>query len=372
MMAPPHRLISRSAFLKRLSIVIVALVLLTSAAPAFALERGDPAAEGLTGVEVALDFVETRSGHRLRTILTRPPGAKQKLPAILFVQWVTCDPVTLTAEASDGRARMMRSLMERSGMVFARTEKSGIGDSKGVACDKLDYDMELEGHQAALEALRKSPFVDKDNIFILGIDMGGTMAPLLARTANVRGIIVWGTTSHPWVEHMILLDRRVYELRDEKPAKVNEYMRDHIRFHTMYLIEGMTPDEILKRNRDLQRAWGNMMGMEVRTQYDRPFAYHHQAASRNWERAWEDLKLPVLVMRGQYDWVMSAEEQRRIADIVKRFTKGSATLVTVPETDHDFNVYPSARAAFEPKTAGAYNAGVADVIIDWANRQVER
>ena len=370
-MARPHRSIPRSVFLNRLSIAIVVLVLLGAARPALGLERGDPAAEGLTGVEVALDFVETRSGHRLRTILTRPPGAKQKLPAILFVQDLSCDPVTLPAAGGDGRVRMMRSVIERSGMVIARTEKSGIGDSKGVACAQLDYDMELEGHQAALDALRKSPFVDKDNIFIFGVGMGGTMAPLLARNTDVRGIVVWGTTAHPWVEHMIRLDRRVFELRDTKPTKVDEYMRDHIRFHTKYLIEGMTPDEIFKHNRDLRRAWGNMVGTSARTHYGRPFRYHHQAASKNWERAWEDLELPVLVVRGQYDWTMSAEESRRIADIVNQYTKAKATFVGVPETDHGFDVYPSAGAAFEPEMAGAYNAGVVDVMIDWVNRQIE-
>jgi len=345
--------------------------MLAAAAPVFGLERGDPAAEGLTGVEVALDFVETRHGHKLRTILTRPPGSKQKLPAILFVQDLTCDPITLPRAGGDGLVKMMRSVMERSGMVFARTEKAGIGDSKGESCDQLDYDLELEGHQAALDALRKSPFVDKDNIFIFGVGMGGTMAPLLARNTEVRGVVVWGTTAHPWVEHMILLDRRVFELRNEKPTKVDEYMREHIRFHTKYLIEGMTPDEILKRESGLRGAWGSILGMEVRTHYGRPFAYHHQAASRNWERAWEDLNLPALVVRGQYDWIMSAEESRRIADIVNQYTKATATLVAVPETDHNFNVYPDARAAFEAKVTGAYNAGVADLIIDWANRQVE-
>jgi pimeloyl-ACP methyl ester carboxylesterase len=372
MMVRPHRIIPRSAFLSRFSIVIVVVVLLVAAVPAFGLERGDPADEGLTGVEVALDFVETSRGHKLRTILTRPPGAKQKLPAILFVQDLTCDPVTLPAAGGDGLVRMMRTLMESSGIVFARTEKAGIGDSKGISCDKLDYEMELEGHQAALTALRKSPFVDKDNIFIFGVGMGGTMAPLLARTTEVRGVIVWGTTSHPWAEHMILLDRRVLELRDVKPAKVDEYMRDHIRFHTKYLIEGMTPDEIFKPDPDLRRAWGNMVGTSARTHYGRPFSYHHQAASRNWERAWEDVNLPVLVVHGQYDWMMSAAEHRRIARIVNQYTKKTATFVMVPETGYAVDVYPSASAAFEPKKPGAYNAGVADVVIDWVNHQVKR
>lgn len=357
--------------MKRFLPAVVVLLLPVAVSTASALEKGDPAVEGLSGVEVALDFVKAPDGSRLRTILTRPPDTRRKLPAILYLQDMDCESVRLPANGGDGAQRMLRALIESSGMVVARTERSGSGESTGPGCDELDYDTELAGHQAALAALRKSPFVDKDNIFLFGVGTGGTMAPLLARGADVRGIVVWGTTALSWVEHMILLDRRVLELRETDPDKVGARMRDHVRFHTMYLVEGRNPTDIFREDPGLRRTWEEMVGTGDRSHYGRPFRYHHQAAARNWERAWKDLELPVLVLRGQYDWMTSEAESRRIAEIIADYTKGTSTFVNVPETDHHFEVHSTPRAAFAAEQPGAWNAGVAGLVMDWINRMVE-
>lgn len=321
----------------------------------------------LRAVETVCGHVRTASGYRLRTITTRPVAAgTRRLPAVLFIPWLSCDPVTIPREGADGWAETLQVLAERSGMVVARTEKAGLAGSEGPACGDLGYDEELAGHRAALAALRQSPHVHPDSIYLFGGSMGGTMAPALAGGGGIRGIVVWGTTAKTWAEHMVELDRRVLELRNEDPDSIGGRMGDHMLFHARYLAEGVHPARVAGERPALARAWARMLGTDPRyeRQYGRSVRFHQEAQRANWAGAWSSVRVPVLVVHGEFDWIMSPAEHRHLADLVNRANPGGARLVTVPATDHNFARVASARAAFQGGTH-PFNPDAAEVILQW-------
>ncbi len=330
--------------------------------------RAAAAREGLRGVEAHHGWLRTDAGYRVRTILTKPSGVRRRLPAILFVQWLSCDRVELSTQGGGGWAQMLRGMIERSSMVFARTEKPGLAGSEGPPCAALDYETELAVHRAALRSLRTSPDVDPDSIFVFGASMGGTIAPLLARDASVRGVIVWGTTGRSWLEHLTALDRRVLELRGTPPADVTDRMGDHVRLLQLYLTEGRAPPDILRERPALRRAWEEMLGTGADHQYGRPFQFHQQAERADWQDAWGRLTVPVLVVRGEYDWLMSSPEHEHIVRLVNQAAPGAATLVTLSRTDHHFDVYQDLQSAFDG-TGGQPSTAVVDVIVRWLDHQ---
>jgi hypothetical protein len=109
------------------------------------LERrvADRPMETHRGLDTIYGELDLAGGVRLRTITTEPKGAKRPLPAILYVQWLSCDSIELAANATDGWSRMLEALITRSGMIVQRTDKAGVGDSTGSTCSALDYDTEL-------------------------------------------------------------------------------------------------------------------------------------------------------------------------------------------------------------------------------------
>ena len=150
------------------------------------------AAETHPGLDTEYGELLPGDGSRLRTIVTRPKNSTGRLPAVLFVQWLSCDSIELAPDAKDGWSVMLRRLITESGMLWQRTEKSGVGESKGTPCAQLDYETELAHHRAALRQLQARPGVDPRRIVVYGASMGSNYAPLVASGQNVAGVVVWG------------------------------------------------------------------------------------------------------------------------------------------------------------------------------------
>src|SRR5438270_5341484 len=107
-----------------------------------------------------------RVGKGLRTFVTRPTGARGKVPAIFFVGWLSCDSMEYAAGETDGFGALMRRLIDQSGYATVRMDKPGVGESQGTPCNKADYQGELEGYQAAFDSMNKYDFIDTKQIFV--------------------------------------------------------------------------------------------------------------------------------------------------------------------------------------------------------------
>jgi pimeloyl-ACP methyl ester carboxylesterase len=317
--------------------------------------------EQLEGVDEVYGAVASEKGYRLRTITTRPQGAAGKLPAVLFVGWLSCDSIEYPIkDAADGWGRVLHRIAETSGMVLMRVDRPGVGDSEGPACADATFDDDLAAHRAALKALRQDPGVDPNAIFLFGGSMGGAMAPLLAAETPVRGLVIWGAWSKTWLEHMIELERRRLTLSGQPPGEVNRQMGGYVELHSLILDRKMTPAEAARQRPDLAKLWYDAPGHL----YGRPLAFFQGAQAANIAAAWEKIDAPVLVQWGEYDWIMSHDDHQLIADIVNRKHPGRATFQVRPKTDHHFSTFDSLQASFNGD-GGKPDATVADPMIQF-------
>lgn len=306
----------------------------------------DKPLETLGGVDTEYGELRTSDGARLRTLVTRPQGAKGKLPAIQYIQPLSCDTIEIPAEGGDGWSRMLRAVITQSHALVLRVEKSGVGDSLGVPCAQLDYETELAHHRAALSYLRGRSDVDVARIVLLGGSMGSNYAPLVARGQPVAGVAVWGGGARTWYERQIAFDRRALELGDHPADDIASAMMRYAEFEFLYLQKGLSPAEIARQRPDIADVWGQIVGTEGTLQYGRPIAFHQQAQRQNWVGAWQAVKAPVLVLLGEYDWFEEPRSAELIARIVNRQAPGTAEFHLIPHMDHHFSLYPSAEAAF--------------------------
>lgn len=359
--------------MRQIELALYLLLLLSLAAPARAESflRGDlprkdgKALEAIPGLDSLYDVLVTRDGTRLRTILTKPQGRDGRLPAILFVQWLSCDTIELPASAQDGWARMMRRVAQESGAVMMRTEKRGVGDSEGGPCSALDYQTELSDHREALEKLKASEFVDPKRIVIFGASIGGTYAPLVALNQDVAGIIVWGAGARNWFERMLVFERNFRELSGVPGDALNEEMKSVAAFLFAYLAQKKSPQQIVVENKALGGVWSKIVGTEGNLHYGRPVSFHQQAQEQNWTLAWNQVRSPVLVFYAEYDWYEDAASAQLIARIVNRNLLGKARFVMIPKTDHHFSAYSRPEDAVKGQNGRVNEDPVVSEIVSW-------
>jgi len=325
--------------------------------------------ESYPNVDVIYDSVSTPGGERLRTIITKPRDARGKLPVIFAAGWLSCDSVEAPADTTDATGVVFRGLAQLPGFCLFRMDKQGVGDSEGVCADN-DFESELAGYRAAFRALRNYDYIDPSRVYILGISNGGGFAPLIpesdAELAQVRGYISVGGWVKTWFEHMLEIERRRFGLMGKSPGDVNDWMRSAAALYYKWLIEGRSVDAILKEQPNLAGIWPE--GNDHNHLYGRTLAFYQQLQKLNLAAAWSRVKVPSLILHGQYDWIMSREDPELMAQYVNANRPDAARFMEVPNMGHIFQHYLSFADAFKGKSA-PFDSKVLRLLTDWFEQQ---
>ena len=302
--------------------------------------------ESHPGLEVRYESATTGAGFAVSMIVTQPPGAT-RLPAIVFIPWLSCDGIDYPNGPVDGWSRTLLEIARTSGVVLVRVEKAGMGDSTGPACGDADLDADMAGYRAALREIVGMPRVDPARVFLFGGSIGASLVPILARDVPARGIIASGGFYKTWLEHMLEIERRRLAFDGIAPAQVTAAMRGYADFYSPYLNGGRTPAQVLAQRPDLAPLWYD----EPEHQYGRPARYYQQVQKLDVAGAWSDVKVPVLVIYGEYDWIMSRDDQDLIVATVNQRRAGLAKLVVVPRMSHNLELFDSPQRAYADQGA---------------------
>jgi pimeloyl-ACP methyl ester carboxylesterase len=328
--------------------------------------------ESYPNLDVIYDSVTTLRGERLRTIITKPHESNGKLPVVFVAGWLSCDSVEAPAGTKDETGIIFRGLAQLPGFCLFRVDKQGVGDSEGV-CEETDFDSELAGYRVAFQALKNYDFIDTNQIYILGISNGGGFGPLVpesdAEQAQVRGYVVVGGWVKTWFEHMLEIERRRFGLMGKSPAEVNERMKGAATLYYNWLIKKMTVDQILREHPELAELWPE--GRDHAHLYGRPLVFYEQLQNLNLAAAWSRVKVPTLILHGQYDWIMSREDSELMARYVNANRPGTAGFIEVPDMGHTFQHYLNFADAFKAKSA-AFDPKVLRLLTDWFKQQEKK
>ena len=325
--------------------------------------------ESYPNVDVIYDSVTAADGNRLRIIITKPLGAKGKLPVIFVVGWLSCDSVEAPAGTNDATGIVFQGLARLPAFCLFRVDKQGVGDSEGI-CTETDFESELGGYRAAFRALKNYDFIDADRVYMLGISNGGGFAPLVpesdAEQAQVRGYVSVGGWVKTWFEHMLEIERRRFALMGKSAGEVNERLKGAAMLYHDWLIKGRAVDQIIKEQPQLADLWPE--GGDRAHLYGRPLKFYEQLQKLNLAEVWSRVKVPVLILHGHYDWIMSREDPELMAQYVNRNRPDAVRFIEVPEMGHTFQHYLSFADAFHGRSA-AFDTKVLRLLTDWFQEQ---
>jgi len=209
------------------------------------------------------------------------------------------------------------------------------------------------------------PGADPDRLILFGGSVGGALVPILAREFPVRGIIATGGYTRTWYEHMLDIERRRLTFSGLKPTEVNAGMRALSQLYDRVLHGGRSPGQVLAES----PAWRAYWADEADHQYGRPIAYYRQLEALDVEGAWGEVRVPTLVVWGEYDWIMGREESERAVAILRARDPRLVTYEVRPRMNHHFDTFADPAAAFN-ETGGTYDEGAAQVMVRWLRAHV--
>jgi pimeloyl-ACP methyl ester carboxylesterase len=275
---------------------------------------------------------------------------------------LSCDSVEAPPGTTDASQLVLQSIARMPGFATVRMDKPGVGDSEGD-CAATDFVTELADYRRAFDATRGYAFVDPERIFLFGLSNGGGFAPLVARGAAISGYVVDGGWLKTWYEHMLEIERRRLGLEGHPPTEINSLMKKVAQLYSAYLLDRQAPEQIFLKRPELKPLWQG----DPEHLYGRPVAYYQQLQDLDLMTAWSQVKVPVLVLHGEFDWIMSRDDPEILVSLLNQSSPGAAQFVELPHAGHTFEHYESMQAAFAGD-ALPFDPAIADRITGWFDR----
>ena len=312
-------------------------------------------------------------GGQLRVIINKP-FKENKMPAMLFIPGYTCS--SIDELTNDHPYKRIVDAYVDAGYVTLRIEKSGLGDSKNTppceSCDLLD---EIENFEVGLKKLKSLPYVDTNQIIIVGHSMGGIIAPAISAKNKVAGVVVYGTTAKSWFEYQIEMYRVQNALAGMNPIEVEQSVIEQYDLNYRYFVKKERLEDIAKDPKAdsvLRMSWEYDGNGKI---YSRNAEYWRQIQDYPHLENWKNTKAKVLVQFGESDFqAFSRADHQQIVNTVNYFNPGNATLMTYPSTDHFFAKSGTSQEAYNKFANGQiqqlfdeYNHEVGLSAVKWSN-----
>ncbi|MGH9461039.1 MAG: alpha/beta hydrolase family protein [Vicinamibacteria bacterium] len=287
------------------------------------------------------------------------PRSRGPHPAVVFVHG--SGPETRKEYAFFAR------LFARNNFAGLAYDKRGVGQSMGRLYES-DYGDYAEDALAAVQYLRRSDDIDTGCIGLIGFSEGEWVAPLAASLSDAISFLIViapsGVSPAAQVneEIAIRLRARGYSTADVASAlALNERIFEYQR-------TGQAPDGLAE---DLREASGKPW---FRDAQDLPEELYPPDAYRWWRSVmdfqpgpiWEEVKIPVLLLKGGKDPNSTAEHAKReIEAALKSGGNYSVEFVLFPEGDHSLLRWPLGERVPPPVFASGY----LQTMIRWAGEQ---
>lgn len=161
---------------------------------------------------------------------------------------------------------------------------------------------------------------------------------------------------------MLEIKRRIRVFQGDSVAEIVEKMNNYyIPLYNGMIIRKKTCREVV----DEYPALGEYNYHAPVHMYGRPFSYYHQLREFNLAGEWEKLKVPVRILRGINDWIMSSHDNYMIMEVLNRDGHKNYLLYEYPGLDHWNTIHKTPQDSFDGKE-GEWDGGTIEKILEWA------
>ncbi|MEM1094411.1 MAG: alpha/beta fold hydrolase [Bacteroidota bacterium] len=331
------------------------------------------ALEAYPGADVTYGEVPFQGGH-LRSILVRPSGVEAP-PVVYILPGYPCQSIEFVGNQPNAYRFIVEGLLAR-GYASYRVEKPGLGDSQRTPdCQQIDFNTEVAAAAAGYEAVLADARVDRDNVFIYGHSMGGTIAPQLARDVQPpKGIAVFGIVTRNWQDYMLDVHRRQpLWLAGADPGQATAVAEQFRPYIHRVLHEKQTPAAVVAAAENAQVAQQALFYQGGDQMLNRHYTYWHTLADQNIPASWAEANTHVLAIYGESDFAaINDADHRHLVEVVNHARPGTATFELLPSTNHGLLVVGSREEHMQHRINGTlgslqgqFNPQYPGLLADW-------
>jgi alpha/beta superfamily hydrolase len=297
-------------------------------------------------------YTSVVSGTNTHRVLITRPKAEGNYPAVILLQGVGC----FTQDNMNYPAvRNIVDSLTMAGFVVMRVEKSGVGDSQGKPCKEINFEEAVGGYGAGLRLLMQQSYVDTSNVFAIGFDIGGIIAPILNMQIPLKGIVSYGSIGKNWFEYEIENSRRQFMLTHQSLDSLDNFMRkEYNRIYGLF-VSMATPTAIIEKY-----PWTK----DNLFIYPMSFEYFQQIALVDISSLWLRTNTHVLAIYGTADFVSSVGNNKNIANLVNAKSPGMGTYLELEGIDHWLNKAKDERASLTNRQS-EFNPVIIQTIKKW-------
>ena len=222
------------------------------------------------------------------------------------------------------------------GYAVYRLEKPGVGEYYNCQpCQEQSFDNEVDAFSSGLQILQKQSFVDQEHIYLFGHSLGGNVAPIIGKSTNVAGIMVYGTLVKPWQEYLIDMARYTQPLSEvdiTSPEKNIPFLKS---IQEKIYEQDVPLAELSTKEKELLTNWQDLK--EDKYLFNRDFNFWKNFNSHDFISHWNQIQVPTLAMYGSTDvHAISSLDAEYIATIINRNHPGKGVFRLIEKTDHFF------------------------------------
>lgn len=281
------------------------------------------------------------------------PRDEQKHPVVIIVH----GSGPMDRDGSTGNSKIYKDLawgLATNGIcVFRYDKRSNTHGGKLFmeaykGREYTPYDEIVEDVFFAIELLKQNKHVDTNNIFIIGHSQGGMMAPLIAQTAGLKGMVLLAANARP-IQDM-LIEQMNYLYPDGSMTMINYQERNAIIHQANFAKKKKLPKDTPV----------DSLPFNVRA------SYWNYLNSYNQVKVFKKLKLPTLVLQGERDYQVTMTDFGLWQNAAKK-RKGPTQFISYPKLNHLFIEGEGPSKPSEYILPGSLDAKVVKDISGWIN-----
>jgi pimeloyl-ACP methyl ester carboxylesterase len=268
----------------------------------------------------------------LGATLTVPKSdSPSKLPGILLIHGSGKQDRDETFGLFNGTFKEIARFLSENGFVTIRYDKRGVGQSGGDFLASGLYDFAHDA-ESVFNYLRSREEVDPSQIFLIGHSYGGKVATAVSsKHPDVAGLILLACVASQEPDNLIRQNKFISEAKgeSEKERKVR--------------LEMINSWAEKVRNSDLQDYNDYFRPNEFSEQFQKmqqsnplPPRWMFQAMEFNQLQTLETLKMPILALSGESDWLVPPSETELLEQTLQDANHPNFEVKVFPEVDHHF------------------------------------